>query len=636
MASSDSLDTPFDYVIIGGGTSGLVVASRLSEDADTRVLVVEAGGDRTGDPLVTTPGLAAALYGKGQYDWDFTSVPQVSDPPIAVIIELVDPCVIDSVSAQPSLYNRSVTQARGKMLGGSSALNFMMLLYPSKHIIDCWEGLGNRGWNYDSLSPYLRKFATVHPPSESAREVVNLDTHQDSVASGDGPIQSSFSEGYGPANTAWMDTFCELDLAAKTDPREGKAVGAFQSPATIDPVTKTRSFAASAYYGADVAQRPNLVVLTETVVTKIIFDTTGDEAVATGVEIVTEDGETKTVSTTQEVILAAGALHSPQILELSGVGGKELLEKHGIPVIIDNPNVGEGMQDHPLVLQSFEVAEGVPTADILRDPHVTEVVLGMYMATADGPLGQSNVTCAYAPLVDGSGVLYHNAKQELFAALESNMTMPGHSAVREVLEAVDGTAFQYIMFPAQAHVPDEPCNMATHITPTLPENYVTILTLLNHPFSRGSVHITSNKIGDLPAWDPKYNDNPIDLELLARGVQYVEHIVGPNRPFGMLLKPGGKRLPEIVGYSLENAKEIVRKRQISCFHVSGSCSMLPRDEYGVVDNRLRVYGVKNLRVVDASVFPLEPSGNIQSVVYAVAEKAADLIKEDRAVAAKAA
>jgi choline dehydrogenase-like flavoprotein len=156
------------------------------------------------------------------------------------------------------------------------------------------------------------------------------------------------------------------------------------------------------------------------------------------------------------------------------------------------------------------------------------------------------------------------------------------------------------------------------------------MTILNHPFSRGSVHITSNDVKSLPVWDPAYNTNPLDMELFARSMQFVEKLVDPGTPFGSLLKAGGKRLPEIVAEDLEKAKEIVRQRQISVFHVSGSCAMLPRDQGGVVDDRLRVYGVRGLRVVDASVFPLEPSGNLQSTVYAVAERAADIIKEDRA------
>ncbi|KAH6623820.1 hypothetical protein F5144DRAFT_595920 [Chaetomium tenue] len=576
MASVD-LSQPFDYIVIGGGTAGLVVANRLTEDSNVRVLVVEAGADRTADPLVLTPGLVAALYGKEEYDWNFTSTPQ------------------------PTLNNRYVNQARGKMLGGSSALNFLMLLYPSKGNIDAWAALGNPSWNYDALAPYLRKFATVHTSPQSARDLLGLTYLNEGLAKGDGPIQVSHTEGYGVTNKAWLQTFADLGLEAASDPREGGALGAFQNHASIDPATNTRSYACTGYYTPEVAKRPNLVVLTETVVNKIIFDTTsGEDAVATGVEIITKDGQKKQVSASTEVILAAGALQSPQILELSGVGGRDLLGKHGIPVIVENPNVGEHVQDHPIVCQSFEVADGVPSGDVLRDPNVLQALVGMYQTGGAGPLGQSVISVAYSPLVDGSGVVPAEAKASLFAEHAPTFDTPEGKVTRKLVESPTEATFQYLLFPSQ-------------------------------PFSRGSVHITSADVHALPEWDPKYNSNPLDLELLARAVQFVERIVDPATPFGSgVLKAGGQRQPALKADDLETAREIVRRRQISVFHVAGSCAMRPRDQGGVVDERLRVYGTKRLRVVDASVFPIEPVGNIQSVVYAVAERAADLIKEDRA------
>ncbi|KAL2133231.1 hypothetical protein VTI74DRAFT_2696 [Chaetomium olivicolor] len=607
MASVE-LDQPFDYIVVGGGTAGLVVANRLTEDGNVRVLVVEAGGDRTADPLVLTPGLVAALYGKPEYDWNFCSPPQ------------------------PTLNNRCVNQSRGKMLGGSSALNFLMLMYPSKGNIDSWAALGNPSWNYDALAPYLRKFATVHSPPQSAKDLLGLTYLNESLAAGEGPIHVSYSEGYGVTNKAWMQTFANLGLEVSSDPRDGKALGAFQNHASINPASHTRSYSASGYYTPEVAQRPNLVVLTETLVSKIIFDTSiGGDAVATGVELITKDGQKKQVLASGEVILAAGALQTPQLLELSGVGGRELLEQHGIPVIVENPNVGEHMQDHPIVCQSFEVADGVPSGDVLRDPNVLQALMGMYQANGagEGPLGQSVISVAYAPLVDGNGIASAEAKQSLLAEHEATLTTPEAKVVRSLIESPNEPTFQYLLFPSQVAIPDRPTSMAHYITPVLPENYITIMTIINQPFSRGSVHITSADVNAAPLWDPKYNSNPLDLELLARAVQFVERIVDPATPFGGVLKTGGKRQPVIRADTLENAREIVRQRQISVFHVTGSCAMRPREQGGVVDERLRVYGTKGLRVVDASVIPIEPVGNIQSVVYAVAERAADLIKEDR-------
>ncbi|KAH6873649.1 hypothetical protein B0T10DRAFT_416295 [Thelonectria olida] len=595
----------YDYIIVGGGTAGLTVADRLTEDADITVLVVEAGEDRTSDPVVLTPGLVAGMYGKAEYDWNFTSVPQ------------------------PELNNRKLNQARGKQLGGSSALNFMMLAYPSRYSLDAWGALGNDGWNYDSMAPYFRKFGTVHAPPQAAKDVVGLAYHDDSLI-GNGPIQVSFSEGYNITNAAWMETFSQLGLAMTADMRSGAALGAFQPPGSIDPVTKTRSFAATAHYTPEISSRPNLTLMAETVVKRIIFDTSRPEPVATGVLTQSRNG-TKRIVNAGEVILAAGSLMTPQILELSGVGSKTLLDSLDLPVVIDNPWVGENLQDHLLACQSFEVNPDVPSSDVLRDPNVLNVLIGQYHASRAGPMGQSNTSVAYAPFADASGVCSAEDKKALFAAHEEHTQTPEGQVLRSILEATDGEpTAQYMLFPGQFNTAlPEPSSMADYLMPARPENYITVVTVLNHPFSRGSVHISSVDIHALPTWDPRFNTNPLDLEVAARHLQFVEERIASTPPFSELLKPGGARIPEIRVDSLESAKEVVRQTQVSSYHPVGSCAMKPREKGGVVDTRLRVYGAKRLRIVDASVFPLEPVGNIQSVVYAVAERAADLIKEDR-------
>jgi choline dehydrogenase-like flavoprotein len=172
--------------------------------------------------------------------------------------------------------------------------------------------------------------------------------------------------------------------------------------------------------------------------------------------------------------------------------------------------------------------------------------------------------------------------------------------------------------------------MSELLAPAFPGNYISIFILNNHPFSRGSVNIRSADPLAKPIFDPNYLSQPIDLEVLARHTQYLDKIV-QTAPFSTLLKSPSSRIPEeaAVGFEdLELAKEVVKDRLFTCFHPAGTCAMLPKELGGVVNDRLVVYGTKNLRVVDASVFPLVPTGNIQATVFAVAEKAADLIKED--------
>jgi choline dehydrogenase-like flavoprotein len=445
-----------------------------------------------------------------------------------------------------------------------------------------------------------------------------------------------------------METFSNLGLISTMDPRTGKALGAFQNPATIDPARKSRSSAVSAYLGPEVRKRPNLVVLTDTTVARILTTSQGDEddVVATGVMIMTPQGE-REISCRLEVILAAGALQSPQILELSGIGGRELLEKHDIPIVIDNPNVGEHLQDHAMVPQSFEVNDNIPSADVARDPNVLDAILQLYNTTSEGPLGQSTMSAAYTPLADENGVLSVEAKKSL---LDKFITPPqptptntvnssgnGYNPkelqiIRSLIENPSEPAVQYILCAFQMYVPDVPVSFADLTTPVWPENYMTIMTLLSHQFSRGYVHIVSPDVRTKPEWDPKFNTHPLDLEMLAGNVRFVDRILS-TEPFRSVLKPGGQRHPaagvDITGDGLERARDVVRRAQTSLYHVCGSCAMLPRDQGGVVNARLLVYGTRNLRVVDASIFPLQVTGNIMSTVYAVAERAADFIKEDR-------
>lgn len=288
------------------------------------------------------------------------------------------------------------------MLGGCSALNFLTMVYPGRTIIDAWETIGNEGWNFESLFPYFRRFAKTHPPSPGARDTCRMDAHHDLELSGSesGPLALSIGNGFGPNNSAWMDAFEKLGLKMDADPRNGSALGAFQQASTIDPVSKTRTSSVSAYLTEEVRARPNLSILTDTIVSRVILDKSDDgtsQAIATGVEVCSDNGVRRTIRASIEVVLAAGVFHTPQILELSGIGDREILAKQGVPVVIDNANVGCNLQDHPIVCESFEVADGFVSGDILRDPDLLSAIVAQYQSSQDGPLGQSILSCAYVP-----------------------------------------------------------------------------------------------------------------------------------------------------------------------------------------------------------------------------------------------
>ncbi|PYH35194.1 GMC family oxidoreductase [Aspergillus neoniger CBS 115656] len=581
-SSLSDIPPVYDYVVVGGGTSGLVVASRLTEDPAVSVLVLEAGSDGVDDPRIAAPGLSASTYFDPEFDWSLISEPQ------------------------ESLNGRRLAQSRGRTLGGSSAINMGMAIYPSRSDIDSWEQLGNSGWNWKSLSTYMRKSQTFIPPSDEIRDQLSLDYVDLDVQGTDGPIQISFGNGPYPAFTAaWPRTFEALNHRLTGDPMSGLAKGAFCNPATIHGTSRARSHAGVAYYTPEIAQRSNLRVITEAFVEKVLLDKTAcvddGQAIATGIQFRGIDGIQRTVAARAEVILAAGTIKTPHLLELSGIGDAKLLQAHGIDIIIDNPNVGENLQEH-----------GLP----LRDPEVAKAAMEAWQSSGAGPLGSHPLGSAFMThpeLETGelSGLIEKHLKEEGSARQTAQ-----YRVLRRFLEDDDEPTCQYTLAPFQM-TPDKGSDPRGTFSMSEPGNYVSIVAVLNWPFSRGSVHLASSDPTVLPTFDPRMLSHPLDLEIQARHVMWLETLAA-TEPMASLLKPNGRRLhyPTRVT-SLETARELTRDRIICHYHVSGTAAMMPQEIGGVVDDRLRV------------VMPLIPRGNIQTTVYAVAEKAVDIIKEDR-------
>jgi choline dehydrogenase-like flavoprotein len=518
------------------------------------------------------------------------------------------------------------------VLGGSSAINFGAMVYPSKANFEAWKALGNEGWDAAGLAPYFRKFSRFTPPSIETKELLGIDYIKDELHGKDGPLPVTIPDVYGPFQKSWVEAMDKLGWCNPDDPIEGEKVGNFACGLAIDAETKTRGYAASAYYTPEVAKRPNLEVLTEAFVEKILTKNADGYVVATGVRVCTNDGAHHDIVAKKEVVLSAGTIQSPLILELSGIGQKELLEKHGIPVVLDSPGVGENLQDHAISAPCFEIADDQFSADIMRDPNIVRAVMQQYMSTKTGPLVGIPVSVAMLPLVDSNGRLSSDDITRLTQQYADDVDLPlwqkkqYEQLYKQILGPKEATGYA-MMLPLQLNMSSGRTEMKDLLAPTNPKNYITIMAVNNHPFSRGICHIRSSHPHDKPILDPRYLSHPLDLEILARYTQYLETII-KTEPFASLLKPSG-RLPEgKEATSLAAAKEIVKERLLTTFHPTGTCAMMPREIDGVVDSRLKVHGTKNLRVVDASVFPMETLGNIQATVYAVAEKAADMIKED--------
>jgi len=504
---------------------------------------------------------------------------------------------------------------------------------PSKSQIDAWGHIGNSGWSWEALKPYYKKAHTLALPSEAVRDHMHINYIDDEVRGRSGPIQVSFPEDNNLISKAWIETFETLGYNLTTDPFSGEALGGFGNSLTLDPKTKTRSYSTQYYKAAQ--GRPNLHVETGVEAHKILLKGEGENVVAHGVEYA-QNGEIKTVQARLEVIVAAGAFNSPRLLELSGIGNAKHLQSLGIEVKVDNPFVGENLQDHLMTGISYELPdqlpEGVSTMDSLRrgEPEAIQAAMQAYKTNGSGPLSVGAVMCySYMGLVD---LVKEPGQTKLKQLLDEHLggeqkDFPSqkfqYDHIRAILEnPKEGTA-SYFLTPTQGSWGNGAL---------LPGNWFTLGAAFLTPFSRGNIHIASADPTKKAILDPKYLSHPLDIEFHARHLQYLNTIT-KTQPLAGFLKPGGKRGPEIAEKTedLDAAKAYLQKTVLSNWHSTSTCAMMPRELGGVVDSRLIVYGTKNVRVVDSSIMPMIVRANTQSTVYAVAERAADFIKQDHAL-----
>ncbi|KAK6536835.1 hypothetical protein TWF281_001045 [Arthrobotrys megalospora] len=595
-----SQTTSFDYIIAGGGTAGLVLAARLTENPDITVAIVEAGESRLDDLNILAPGLATGLYTSPDYDWDFHTVPQ------------------------SNVNNRIYSQPRGKVLGGSSAINFLFWTHPSQKDINNWGLLGNANWTWNALKPYFKKSEQYVAPSPQVASDLQTQYIVPGSHGNSGPVKTGFPDWYSELAEAWPRTFANRGLAINGDPKDGLALGGYTNLLNLDLSGHTRSYAATAYYAPN-AGRPNLHLFTGSLVKKVVTASVGGQITATGIQFI-KNGTTTTLTATKEVIVSAGTYGSPHILELSGIGKPSLLTQYGIPVVVNNPNVGENLQDHVYVPIGFEVNPGIFTLDSFRDGDVFLAAYQEYLANRTGPISVAGSSSALLSLRQIAG---NNYVPPLAASTSSSALGLGAQHALQIQDLFTEAVAQELTIGAGI-TPIWQNNTKKLFGNEIPTgNFFSLLGVLEHPFSRGSSHIKSSDPAVYPAIDPKYLSHPLDIELLSKIVLH-QQTIARTPPLSDLLKGNGTVYqPGYHEITPANVKSWIKAALQSEFHPSGTCSMLPRIKGGVVDERFKVYGVKKLRVVDASVFPLLSRANIQSLVYAVAERAADFIKEDQ-------
>ncbi|KAF9073601.1 GMC oxidoreductase [Rhodocollybia butyracea] len=607
----------FDYIIIGGGTAGLTLASRLSENPAWSILVLEAGNSHLGDhPLITRPGQYGMQITNPEYDWAFKTVPQ------------------------KYCNNMDYLWSRGKGLGGTSAMNFSLWTLPPKEDIDNWEKLGNLGWNHKNYQKYSTRPVTYTPldprinPSVSAEA---LNVWSDAKTRGEGPLHITHPRRILDADIK-MDqasfTLLNMGLNRSRAPYGGDTEGTYMVLNTVHPTLNSRTFAVTAVQECAL-QRSNLFVLTGAEVSKILssnYSKSDNDLEATGVEFSYNNSpDLYQAHVRREVILSAGP---------------DVLSNIGVEVKVPLDGVGENVQEHQFFGCSFELRDDYSedTYDLLRDNTEREKHIKLY-AGGQGIYTTGIVNVAVMPLkkiTPDATVVYAAEEARIRQDIQQNKYPPGLAEQYKLQLEYDSTNALDCEIVSMSGASPGPSGLSTsqlsgailtefylETDPPRPgKKYYTINAFANHNFSRGTIHSTSNDPRDCLAIDPHYFERDIDLQICIREFKYIREIakmsplkdIISDDPATMELNPG----PEV-----ETDEQIANwlKQSFSTgWHTVGSLSMLPKDKNGVVDPKLKVYGTKNIRVVDLSIIPLQFAAHTQATAYIIAEMAADIIK----------
>ncbi|KAJ8078273.1 hypothetical protein PM082_000479 [Marasmius tenuissimus] len=605
----------YDYVIIGGGTAGLTVASRLAEDDDVSILVLEAGPNAENFPEVYIPGLV--FTGRfSALNWLY------------------------GTTSQPGFNNRTSTVGGGKALGGSTVVNAMIFPRGLKEQYDTWAALNHdSSWTWSSLLPFFKRSENFMPPNEfQVANGARYDPEVHGLNPKLGRVKVGFQNYFFPQARIWEETAVGLGIAASPDLSNGDPQAVGISPNSIDPVNNTRCSATCAYY-TPFTNRTNFEVITNAVVSRIIWsydgDTNSSGLVASGVEYYLVNTTTPVfANVTREVIVSAGAVGSPKVLELSGVGNSTILKAAGIKPVLHRPTVGENFADH---VHSWATFVNTPndtliTTDILQQnpPFAQEQLnlwnenrTGMYSAAYGRTLG----------IIPPLKVFEKSALDALVKDARANITAyatryaNGNKGLVKGIEAQHEIALK--LFEEDRNGPLEMnlnpgYNGPTPATSRPKGNYTAITVVLYAPLSRGRVHISSSNYRAPPSVNPAYYSHPIDVAAHVGGIKLARKMMRSpplSSMFEREVEPGLARETDA------DIEDWLRDVSEGDNHPTGTMSMLPRKLGGVVDTSLKLYGTANVRIADASIIPFPISAHTSSTVYMVGEKAAQIIKD---------
>ena len=569
------MDKEYDYVIVGAGAAGCVLANRLSENPNVTVLLIEAGG-RDNNPNIYKPRALNKLWMDPYVDWVYSSIPQNNS------------CL--------SLNDRKSIWPSGKVLGGSTALNGMMFVRGNKEDYDGWEKMGAKGWGYKDVLPYFKKMETYNG--------IDGDTGYRGY---DGPLNVEKISFATPLARAFVAGAKELGLKELDYNGESQLGVSF----TQNTIQNGQRLTSARAYLHPVRYRENLYVLTDTSVRRLKLD--GDKA--TGVFVVDTkeymNGTEKLIKAKKEVILSAGSVGTTKILLLSGIGPKEDLNTVKIPVKKDL-QVGKNLQDHimmpfPILLEDVPVENGVSlTTEYVES--VSSVLQYHIMGT--GPLCSSG------------------AEAHMF--LHSGYEEKGLIAPDIQLIILSSWFTPDLLGTYSISIEGAKTLWGSHVIDNVPKSGYILYPTLIHPRSVGDISLGERNPLDKPKINPNYYGDPIDIEILVKGIRHAQKLLNTNgfRPYSGLVPSIDASSP----YKFDSDdfwRWYVRHPTLTIFHPVGTCKMGdPSDPSAVVDPSLKVKGFKNLRVVDASIMPKIVSANTVAATTMIAEKAADLIKDD--------
>ena len=525
----------FDYIVAGAGSAGCALANRLSADAGNRVLLLEAGGRDT-YPWIHIPVGYFKTMLNPKTDWCYQTEPD------------------------PGLNGRSIPWPRGKVLGGSSSINGLVYIRGQSHDYDQWRQLGNAGWAWDDVLPYFMR-------AEDNERGANA-THGEG-----GPLGVSdvgFSRGF---SDAFIDAAEEIGIPRTNDFNSGDQEGAGYFQLT----TKNgRRCSAAVGYLKPIKDRANLTIATGAQVRRVLFD--GKRAI--GIEY-DANGQTTVARAKGEIVLSLGAIGSPQILQLSGVGPGALLGEFGIPVVRELPGVGENLQDHLQIRAVYKT----------NQPSLNDEVNSLFRKAL---IGLEYALFRKGPMTIAAGHVGMFAK------------------TREELETPD---VQFHFIPLSTKGPGDGLHDFSAFTSSVCQV---------RPESRGRIVIKSPNHADYPAIIPNYLSTEIDRQTIVAGMKLSRKIMATPTMQDLIIE---EFLPGLGVQSDDELLEHARDNAGTIYHPVGTCKM-GNDPMAVVDERLRVRGVDGLRVADASIMPTLVSGNTNAPSIMIGEKASDMVLEE--------